>query len=102
MSSGRSLRDGPPRMADGALHTTALVNEVYLKLVGQREGDWQNRAHFFAIAAQVMRRILLDDARKALRQKRGRAAAPCRSTMFPPCAGRSGWTGLTCSPLIAS
>jgi RNA polymerase sigma-70 factor, ECF subfamily len=61
---------------DGALHTTALVNEAYLKLVGQREGDWQNRAHFFAIAAQVMRRILLDDARKALREKRGGAVAP--------------------------
>lgn len=58
----------------GALQTTALVNEAYLKLVGQREGDWQNRAHFFAIAAQVMRRVLLDDARRALREKRGRAA----------------------------
>lgn len=61
---------------DGALQTTALVNEAYLKLVGQREGDWQNRAHFFAIAAQVMRRILLDDARRALRDKRGGAAPP--------------------------
>lgn len=60
---------------DGALHTTALVNEAYLKLVGQRDGDWQNRAHFFAIAAQVMRRILLDDARRALREKRGGSAA---------------------------
>lgn len=61
---------------DGALQTTALVNEAYLKLVGQRESDWQNRAHFFAIAAQVMRRILLDDARRALRDKRGGAATP--------------------------
>jgi RNA polymerase sigma factor (TIGR02999 family) len=60
----------------GALQTTALVNEAYLKLVGQRDGDWQNRAHFFAIAAQVMRRILLDDARRALRDKRGGAATP--------------------------
>lgn len=60
----------------GALQTTALVNEAYLKLAGQREGDWQNRAHFFAIAAQVMRRILLDDARRALRGKRGGAAPP--------------------------
>jgi RNA polymerase sigma factor (TIGR02999 family) len=56
---------------EGALQTTALVNEAYLKLVGQREGDWQNRAHFFAIAAQVMRRILLDDARRVRSEKRG-------------------------------
>ena len=56
---------------DGAIQTTALVNEAYLKLVDQRDVDWQNRAHFFAIAAQVMRRILLDDARRRLRDKRG-------------------------------
>lgn len=55
-----------------ALHTTALVNEAYLKLVGQRAVDWQNRAHFLAIAAQLMRRIVVDDARKRLSQKRGR------------------------------
>jgi RNA polymerase sigma factor (TIGR02999 family) len=59
-----------------ALQTTALVNEAYVKLVGQRESDWQNRAHFFAIAAQVMRRILLDHARRALREKRGGSATP--------------------------
>ena len=56
---------------DGAIQTTALVNEAYLKLVDQRSVDWQNRAHFFAIAARVMRRILLDDARGRLREKRG-------------------------------
>ena len=56
---------------EGAIQTTALVNEAYLKLVDQRDVDWQNRAHFFAIAAQVMRRILLDDARRRLRDKRG-------------------------------
>jgi len=54
-----------------AIQTTALVNEAYVKLAGQRSVDWQNRAHFFAIAAQVMRRILLDDARWRLREKRG-------------------------------
>lgn len=59
---------------EGALQTTALVNEAYLKLVGQRAGDWQSRAHFFAIAAQVMRRILLDDSRRELREKRGGGA----------------------------
>ena len=40
------------------LQTTALVNEVYLKLVDQKQANWHNRAHFFAIAAQLMRRIL--------------------------------------------
>ena len=55
----------------GTLQTTGLVNEAYMKLVDQRDVDWQNRAHFFAIAAQVMRRILLDDARRRLRTKRG-------------------------------
>jgi RNA polymerase sigma-70 factor (ECF subfamily) len=56
---------------DNALQTTVLVNEAYLKLVGQRAVDWQNRAHFFAIAAQLMRRIVVDDARRRLSQKRG-------------------------------
>lgn len=54
------------------IQTTALVSEAYLKLVGQRDVDWQNRAHFFAIAAQMMRRILVSNARRELRAKRGR------------------------------
>ena len=49
--------------SDHTLQTTALVHEAYLRLVEQRETNWQNRAHFFAIAAQLMRRILLDHAR---------------------------------------
>jgi len=53
------------------LQTTALVHEAYLKLVDQRDPHWQNRAHFFAIAAQAMRRILIDSARKHAAQKRG-------------------------------
>lgn len=53
------------------LQTTALVNELYLKLVDQRQAKWQNRAHFFAVAAQLMRRILVDYARRQLRSKRG-------------------------------
>jgi RNA polymerase sigma factor (TIGR02999 family) len=51
--------------------TTLIVNEAYLKLFGQRQVDWQNRGQFFAIAAQMMRRILVDHARRQLRQKRG-------------------------------
>src|SRR5437588_7149536 len=58
----------------GTIQTTGLVNEAYLKLVDQRSVDWQGRAHFFAIAAQVMRRILLDAARRRLREKRGGGA----------------------------
>ena len=53
------------------LQTTALVNELYLKLVDQRKAKWQNRAHFFAVAAQLMRRILIDHARRNIRNKRG-------------------------------
>jgi len=53
------------------LQATALVHEAYLKLLGQHSVDWQNRAHFFGIAAQVMRRVLIDHARGHIRDKRG-------------------------------
>jgi RNA polymerase sigma factor (TIGR02999 family) len=53
------------------LQTSALVNEAYLRLVGRREIEWQNRAHFFAVAAQVMRRLLVDYARGRKFAKRG-------------------------------
>ena len=53
------------------LQPTALVNEAFLRLVEQRDVQWQNRAHFFAIAAQAMRRILVDHARAHRRLKRG-------------------------------
>jgi len=53
------------------LQPTALVHEVYLRLVDQRRVDWQNRAHFFGVAAQVMRRILVDHARRHAAGKRG-------------------------------
>jgi RNA polymerase sigma factor (TIGR02999 family) len=56
------------------LQTTIVVNEAYLKLFAQREVDWQNRGHFFAIAAQLMRRILVDHARRELREKHGGGA----------------------------
>jgi RNA polymerase sigma factor (TIGR02999 family) len=59
---------------DHTLQTTALVNEAYLKLVDQRRAQWQNRAHFFGIAAQIMRRILIDHARKIAYLKRGGGA----------------------------
>lgn len=53
------------------LQTTVVVNEAYLKLFAQRDVDWQNRGHFFAIAAQLMRRILVDHARHVARDRRG-------------------------------
>lgn len=57
--------------ADHTLNTTALVHEAYLNLVDQHQVQWQNRAHFFGIAAQAMRRILLMHARKQKAAKRG-------------------------------
>lgn len=56
------------------LQATALVNEAYLKLAGQQEFEWQNRGHFFAVCAQVMRHILIDHARAQARDKRGGGA----------------------------
>jgi RNA polymerase sigma factor (TIGR02999 family) len=56
------------------LQTTALIHEAYLKLVGQKEKSWQNRAHFFGVAAQAMRHILVDYARAHHAAKRGRDA----------------------------
>lgn len=56
------------------LQTSALINEAYMKLVDQRNVQWQNRAHFFAVAAQVMRHILIDHARSRRYAKRGAGA----------------------------
>ncbi len=57
-----------------SLQTSALVNEAYLRLIDQKNVQWQNRAHFFGIAAQLMRRILIDHARSHQYQKRGGGA----------------------------
>jgi RNA polymerase sigma factor (TIGR02999 family) len=57
--------------ANHTLQTTALINEAFIKLVDQRRVNWESRSHFFAIAAQAMRRILVDYARTAKREKRG-------------------------------
>jgi RNA polymerase sigma-70 factor (ECF subfamily) len=56
--------------------TTALIHEAYLRLVGPSPADWENRGHFFAVAARVMRRILVDHARARRAQKRGGAGSP--------------------------
>jgi RNA polymerase sigma factor (TIGR02999 family) len=71
----RLRRIAAARMAgerpDHTLHATALVHESYLRLVGDRDLPWQNRAHFFAAAAEAMRRILIDHAKARGRVKRG-------------------------------
>jgi|SRR5271169_6346949 len=69
LAGGYMKRERP----DHTLQATALVHEAYLKLVKQRSVDWQGRSHFFGIAAQLMRRILIDHARSHLRAKRGGA-----------------------------
>jgi RNA polymerase sigma-70 factor (ECF subfamily) len=56
------------------LQTTALINEAYVRIVDQKSVHWQNRSHFFAISAQIMRRILVDHARRYLHAKRGGGA----------------------------
>jgi RNA polymerase sigma-70 factor, ECF subfamily len=61
--------------SEHTLQTTALINEVYLRLGAFQYLDWQNRAHFYGICAQLMRRILVDFARSHRSQKRGRGAA---------------------------
>lgn len=59
---------------DHTLQTTALINETFLRLVDQNRVRWQNRAHFYGIAAQLMRRVLLNYARDKRREKRGGGA----------------------------
>jgi RNA polymerase sigma factor (TIGR02999 family) len=56
------------------IQTTSLVHEAYLRLIDVHSVDWEHRAHFFAISAQIMRRILLDRARRRVAAKRGGAA----------------------------
>jgi len=69
--AGRYMRRESP---GHTLQTSALVNEAYLRLIEQKSVHWQNRAHFFGIAAQLMRRILVDHARRRQYAKRGGAA----------------------------
>ena len=70
MARQRLRREG----ANPSLESSDLVNEAYLRLVQQRAPGWQHRAQFFAVAATIMRRILIDRARKGLYQKRGGGA----------------------------
>ena len=66
------------------LDATALVTEAYLRLVDQRDGHWTSRGHFFAIAAQAMRRVLVDHARGHVAAKRGGGAERVTLSSVPP------------------
>lgn len=68
---GMAHRQMRRERADHTLNTTALVHEAYLNLIRNEELNWQNRAHFFSMAAVAMRRILIDYARRRLAEKRG-------------------------------
>lgn len=74
--------------ADHTLQPTALINETFLKLVDQREMNWESRTHFFAIAASLMRRILVDYARRKNRVKRGGEAVNVTFDEAVPIVGR--------------
>ena len=79
------LRD---EVCDHTLQPTALVHEVYLRLVGRNERTWESRAQFFGVAAQAMRRILIDYARRRGAAKRGgdrrKPSASARRTLCRP------------------
>lgn len=70
MARHQMARENP----NHTLQTSALINEAYLKLIDRQQTDWQGRAHFYAVAAQVMRHILIDHARRHLYDKRGGGA----------------------------
>jgi RNA polymerase sigma factor (TIGR02999 family) len=72
IARGRLAREG----REHTLQPTALVHEVYLKLVDRRRVQWRNRAQFFGVAAEMMRQVLVDHARARLTQKRGEGVAP--------------------------
>lgn len=91
MAAEQMRREGP----DHTLQPTALVSEVYLKLADQRNTAWRSRAHFFAIAAQAMRRVLLDHARARRSEKRGgdRRRVPLTGVDLPTPRSRAGAPG---------
>lgn len=67
IARGYMNREGPGQ----TLQPTALINEAYVRLIGWQAGEWQNRSHFYAVAAKVMRRVLVNQAIRRERQKRG-------------------------------
>jgi len=82
--AGRHLRN---ERAGQTLQATALVHEAYLELIDIKNVDWQHRAHFFAVSAQIMRRILLARARKRMTGKRGGNAERVNLDELPDAGG---------------
>lgn len=80
--------------SDHTLQATALVHEAYLRLVDQTRTEWKNRAHFFAIAAQAIRRVLIDHARSKGRAKRGGGAQKLSLDDVPTLAANESYTDL--------
>ena len=122
-SSTRTCGDGrgatwPVSAPDHSLQTTDLIHEAYLRLVGSKPVDWQNRSHFFALSARLMRQILVDHARSRGYRKRGGgrrqvdldegmvcgeldwdlvgSTTPCRPWP-PPTRARHGWSSCASS-----
>ncbi|WP_204101527.1 sigma-70 family RNA polymerase sigma factor [Occallatibacter savannae] len=73
--------------AGDSMQATALVHEAYLELIDVTNVDWQHRAHFYAVSAQIMRHILLDRARKRLSAKRGGSAEKVNLDEIPDLSG---------------
>ena len=80
IARGHMRRENP---GHNTLQTTALVNEAYLRLVDIHDASWQDRAHFFAVSAQMMRRILVDAARARVAGKRGGGAPRANLDAIP-------------------
>src|SRR5215813_13307595 len=92
--AGNYLRRERP---NHTLQPTALVNEAYLKLIDQKSAKWKNRAQFFGVAAQLMRRILVDHARQHQAAKRGGSA---QQRLSITSAGQIGGKGLASEPAL--
>lgn len=85
--AGRFMRSERPGRT---MQATALVHEAYLRLVDIKKVDWQDRAHFFAVSAQMMRRILLDSARRRASAKRGGDIPPINLDEIPDLSSSQG------------
>src|SRR5438067_3732201 len=86
----RARRHMGRERADHTLQTTALINETYVRLVDLRRVEWQDRAHFFAMAARLMRQILIDYARASRTGKRGGGARMLSLDEAPDVAAERG------------
>ena len=73
------------------LQATALVNEAFIRLMNWRDVSWQNRAHFVAMAARLMRHVLVDMSRRRAKGRDGRGIRACRARPRPGCCSWPGW-----------